>query len=186
MNKTIRLLTVALSVAIGLSSEPANANFSGPYDISKWTISQNGVNTSEAPSFVTLYDYSLLRGEPLGSSRLTITAAAESLVSFNWNFFVPLDYDISANDFSFLFKTHSTELKPMYSGPYSGSVSQHVHAGDIFGFDSCCHDNHTSFGYVTISDFNVTAVPEPETYAMLLAGLGVIGFMARRRKQTAM
>ncbi len=28
----------------------------------------------------------------------------------------------------------------------------------------------------------VTAVPEPETYAMLLAGLGAIGFMSRRRK----
>lgn len=29
----------------------------------------------------------------------------------------------------------------------------------------------------------VTPVPEPETYAMLLAGLGLIGFTARRRKQ---
>ena len=28
----------------------------------------------------------------------------------------------------------------------------------------------------------VTAVPEPETYAMLLAGLGLMGFMVRRRK----
>lgn len=28
----------------------------------------------------------------------------------------------------------------------------------------------------------VSAVPEPETYAMLSAGLGLIGFMARRRK----
>lgn len=28
----------------------------------------------------------------------------------------------------------------------------------------------------------ITAVPEPETYAMLMAGLGMIGYMARRRK----
>ena len=32
---------------------------------------------------------------------------------------------------------------------------------------------------------NVSAIPEPETYAMLLAGLGLIGFMARRRKESA-
>ena len=30
---------------------------------------------------------------------------------------------------------------------------------------------------------NVTAVPEPETYAMLLAGLGAVGFMSRRRQR---
>ena len=29
---------------------------------------------------------------------------------------------------------------------------------------------------------SVTAVPEPETYAMMLAGLGAIGFLSRRRK----
>ena len=31
----------------------------------------------------------------------------------------------------------------------------------------------------------VSAVPEPETYAMLLAGLGLLSFTARRRKQSA-
>jgi hypothetical protein len=30
--------------------------------------------------------------------------------------------------------------------------------------------------------FNVDAVPEPETYAMMLLGLGLIGFKARRKK----
>lgn len=32
---------------------------------------------------------------------------------------------------------------------------------------------------------SIAAVPEPETYAMLLAGLGLIGFSARRRKAHA-
>ena len=33
------------------------------------------------------------------------------------------------------------------------------------------------------SDVVLSPVPEPETYAMVLAGLGLLGFMARRRKQ---
>jgi hypothetical protein len=31
----------------------------------------------------------------------------------------------------------------------------------------------------------VNAVPEPESYAMLLAGLGLLGFTARRRQRNA-
>lgn len=33
--------------------------------------------------------------------------------------------------------------------------------------------------------WGVTAIPEPETYAMLLAGLGLMGFVARRRQRNA-
>jgi hypothetical protein len=27
-------------------------------------------------------------------------------------------------------------------------------------------------------------IPEPETYALMLAGLGVLGFLSRRRRRT--
>lgn len=41
--------------------------------------------------------------------------------------------------------------------------------------------NDLSFSFTN----TVAAVPEPETYAMLLAGLGLIGYFARRRKQNS-
>lgn len=37
---------------------------------------------------------------------------------------------------------------------------------------------HSSYG-----SFHVSPIPEPETYAMLLAGLGLMGFVARRRQR---
>ncbi len=40
--------------------------------------------------------------------------------------------------------------------------------------------------YGTNSAWYVSPVPEPETYAMMLAGLGLMGFMARRRKTNAL
>ncbi|MET0332776.1 MAG: PEP-CTERM sorting domain-containing protein, partial [Rhizobacter sp.] len=35
---------------------------------------------------------------------------------------------------------------------------------------------------VSLQNFQVAAVPEPGTYAMLLAGLGALAFVGRRRK----
>jgi len=43
---------------------------------------------------------------------------------------------------------------------------------------ACC-----SIGMNAFEVSSVSPVPEPETYAMLLAGLGLMGGMARRRKQ---
>jgi len=36
--------------------------------------------------------------------------------------------------------------------------------------------------WTALSNVNVAAVPEPETYAMLLAGLGLVGAISRRKK----
>ena len=41
----------------------------------------------------------------------------------------------------------------------------------------------TDFNDMVVGVKAVQAIPEPETYALMLAGLGVVGFMARRRRQ---
>ena len=43
--------------------------------------------------------------------------------------------------------------------------------------------NTNTFDGYNIAFHAIAAVPEPETYAMLLAGLGLMGAIARRRKQ---
>lgn len=43
------------------------------------------------------------------------------------------------------------------------------------------YGNYTTFTTNAVSA--IAAVPEPETYAMMLAGLGLVGFAARRRRQ---
>ena len=71
-----------------------------------------------------------------------------------------------------------------------------IAGGQAFGFASNS-DSSISLGY-SLGDladgssvsFGYTytfanPVPEPETYAMLLAGLGLVGFMVRRRKHSA-
>ena len=58
-------------------------------------------------------------------------------------------------------------------------------SGEFHGFrqNTASIKSFTMSGaYIGGSDFAVVAVPEPETYAMMLAGLAGLGLMARRRK----
>ena len=43
-------------------------------------------------------------------------------------------------------------------------------------------DDFVTSSALAINDVTITPVPEAETYALMLAGLGLVGFMARRRK----
>jgi hypothetical protein len=46
------------------------------------------------------------------------------------------------------------------------------------------YEDGTDFDYndMAVKVESINAIPEPETYAMMVAGLGVMGFIARRRK----
>jgi hypothetical protein len=78
----------------------------------------------------------------------------------------------------------------------SSGTSMHSGAMDVWSLSS---DNLAAGSYYVLVAGNLVSdtsasfggavmlapVPEPETYGMMLAGLGVLGFLARRRKAAA-
>ncbi|MEX8517593.1 MAG: FxDxF family PEP-CTERM protein [Leptothrix sp. (in: b-proteobacteria)] len=70
---------------------------------------------------------------------------------------------------------------PLSAGNYSISFNYNAAANSKGSFSFIGGESVTSTG-VGQSPSITAAVPEPETYAMMLAGLGALGFVGRRRK----
>lgn len=56
---------------------------------------------------------------------------------------------------------------------------------NAIGFSAGTWSSTGSLQNLNITQHTVAAVPEPETYGMMMAGLGIVGLAARRRKQSA-
>jgi len=78
------------------------------------------------------------------------------------------------------------------SGTLSLSNGTIIGFSDAIGFDNLRYtsDDRDSYGYVAPAFDSVhaqftSAVPEPEIYAMMMAGLGLLGYVTRRKKLQA-
>lgn len=77
-----------------------------------------------------------------------------------------------------------------YTGPASANFDNVLHAkatlddnkSAVLGFEDIQGGGDRDYNDIQFRVTNVAAVPEPTTWAMMLGGLGLMGFMARRRK----
>jgi hypothetical protein len=77
-----------------------------------------------------------------------------------------------------------------YSLTFSSAIGQTVHLmfEDFGGADNLVGNvyfDNIRFNDSSVAPAPLTPVPEPETYAMMLAGLGLLGLAAKRRRQQA-
>lgn len=125
------------------------------------TFNSSNVNGLTAPFF--LVSFWLSNGGPASTAQVTLSGPG---------------------GFS---KTESFAI-PAFSGgnpnPDGVANSYHFGLGGQYltaGTFTLTFDNLPQSANFFVDDINVSAVPEPSTYALMLAGLGVIGFAARRR-----
>lgn len=194
---SVAVLTATATAAQAAS--PQTFNFSQDYGSFVLTGSFTGTDTNGDGilSFTNGFTSSLFASGGLAEDEITSFTASGGGLSVDstqpLNSFV---YKIGDATFS----THNFLSNTMYSGYYegiyfyqSGSTTTVLQIGSF----AIANTYPSSQGSVYLSGLldtttnnlayvtEVAPVPEPETYAMLIAGLGVLGALGRRQKNRA-
>ena len=177
----------------------------------EWTLAPNGDLTYGAiPSLgAPAYYSSPLPGETIDFGTVALGASKDATLNVgNWNYNTMTIYDakITGEDGdSFRLKNftpgqtvlgdslHQDEngnplgpWEPFHLGIEFDPKRLGEHRGVLTLYTNDVWNNYgVTDGVFSYDLYAVAAIPEPETYAMMLAGLGLLGVMARRRKQKA-
>ena len=168
----VRMVAAGLTLSLGLVAGVANAatiSFT-PIGPNFWAT---GAYTNVAGGFLNNFDFTIpVAVQPVAEGVSATISAGNNVTFTGFNLW---DYTTSS------VVAIGTAITPgswqvNFTIPSSGG---HL-LTNSYGFLA---SGSSVGGYGSYSlDANITAVPEPETYAMLLAGLGLLGFTARRRK----
>jgi len=152
-----------IAVALQNTSGAAFSDFTVGFSGEQW---RNGGNTS-AQTMVLQYGF--------GNSFSAVTWTAPG-AAFNWSSVVNTATAAAVDG----------NVAGLVTG-VGGTVNTTWNANDTLWIrwtenNDSGNDHGLAIDNFSLSATAVAAVPEPETYAMLLAGLGLIGFAARRRR----
>lgn len=164
-SKAIGRSLAALVVVAGLQAAPALAT---GYSVGTLTDVPY-INNVTVPlgSFLDIYNFTL------ADTSQNLTGAAVSLTLDSMNLHI-----LNIDNFSLsLYDASNSLLGSWVSNPVSFSATL---PGGSYRLDAAGTANGLAGGNYTLSI--AAAVPEPESYALLLAGLGLVGFAARRRR----
>ena len=100
-----------------------------------------------------------------------------NVVAVNFGPYNILGLTVTLQDASFA--VIGADSTPSTGFSFSG-LSAGSYALNVLGFATGETGGFYAGGFVA----ETAPIPEPETYALMLAGLGVVGFMAARRKQS--
>jgi hypothetical protein len=184
------------TLSVGMTS--VGVTYTGPYSFAQ---TSGGTNYWIPNSPYLSGTVSNGPGDSGNSDIIGLSAAGTHTISFSSTVHNPLIALVSFNGANITFAPGSN-LNYLSSGcgywgcgsfgsPTSTSFTGN---GELHGvvqlqgdFDSISFSNTFPENWhgitVGVEGLAVTAVPEPETYAMMLAGLGLLGFAARRRKK---
>jgi hypothetical protein len=152
---------------------------------SGWTVSSNG--TADMHGVGGVYDFIPGNGSYVD---LDGSSLSSGLLSHDVNLVEDMTYALSFD----LAGSHRGSRETVNVNFGSAAASYSLNSADPFStftlnFTPGSNGSY-SFSYLNaggdnfgalLDNVSVSAIPEPEIYAMLLAGLSLIGFMARRR-----
>jgi hypothetical protein len=129
---------------------------------------------------VTLSDLVLNIYSPTGD--VLFTSGAFTPVTF-------ADTLTGAGNSGFVFHLDATQAALAQAAAFgagfeANQVGLSAAAGCAGAETSTCQGATGGFETFFVANTEVAAIPEPETYALMAAGLGVLGFVARRRRRS--
>ncbi len=209
MKKSLLSFAVSLSLAAVLATT-ATQTLAAPVDLTTWTgLGDTLVTASTAKVTTAYFDESPLSGSALdifdlesglatapgtlgfdaleGSALLqSFNFSSNARVSFNWALGTE-NFDAGFADLAFVL-IDGVLLQPLANvalSELSGLFSYTFTAGaHTLAFGVVDVNDVTGVSTLSVSNLDVSLVPEPGSLALLLAGLGLVMHQARRRSAT--